>query len=422
MSYLTERLLNAQYHNHEEDCCCGEECCCHDHEEKEIEQQLSEEEIERIIEEKYSEKDEKTKEFIRRGLRKFGDRFDYSKTEYVKALNTVIITCPKHSLDFEQISSEHYRLGRGINPCPKCASEERTKVMFRRNKEEKIQRSKRTTEEFLLQAKEIVGDKLDLSLVTEYKTAVTPVPVICKTCGHQFNVSPNTILRGHASCPKCSREKLSEKRRMGFIGFKKKAEYVHPNNRYFYDFKENYDLKRNSQKVKIRCNNCGNIFWQEVASHLSGRGCPRCALSRGEEIVDAYLREKDIIILDRENIVGVSSVRAYVIPAFRFILNSQEVWIEYNGIQHYRATFNFGDTLHSRQRFSSQYHRDNDVRNYCKDKGITLIEIPYTLKKKEQIYDFLDKVLFDGIDPSVLINYDDLYVLDDLIEIDNNST
>ena len=67
MSYLTERLLNAQYHNHEEDCCCGEECCCHDHEEKEIEQQ-------------YSEKDEKTKEFIRKGLRKFGDRFDYSKS------------------------------------------------------------------------------------------------------------------------------------------------------------------------------------------------------------------------------------------------------------------------------------------------------------------------------------------------------
>lgn len=421
MGYLTERLLHTE---HEEGCCCGECGCENEHDREEIvEKSLSESEIEEIINERYSEKDEKTKKFIRRALGKFGDRFDYSKTQYKTALEKVIITCPKHNLDFEQIANEHYRPLRHnvCNPCPKCASEERTRVMFRRNREENIQRSKRTFEEFILQAKEIVGDELDLSLVTEYKTAVTPVPVICKTCGHPFNVPPNTILRGGASCPKCSREKLSEKRRMGFLGFKKRAEQVHPNNRYFYDFKENYDLKRNSQKVKIKCNKCGNIFWQEVASHLSGRGCPRCVLSRGEEIVDAYLKEREIIILGRENIIGVSSVREYVVPDFRFILDSKEVWIEYNGIQHYKATFNFGDKLHARQVFSSQYHRDNDVRNYCKDKGITLIEIPYILKKKEQVYDFLDKVLFNNIDPNTLIDYSSLYVLEDLVDIDNSA-
>lgn len=39
---------------------------------------LSEEEIERIILERYLDKDEKTKTFIRKALQKHGDRYDYS--------------------------------------------------------------------------------------------------------------------------------------------------------------------------------------------------------------------------------------------------------------------------------------------------------------------------------------------------------
>ena len=38
---------------------------------------LSEEEIEQIISERYSDKDEKTKTFIRKALRKHGDRYDW---------------------------------------------------------------------------------------------------------------------------------------------------------------------------------------------------------------------------------------------------------------------------------------------------------------------------------------------------------
>jgi len=408
MSLLTERLLKA---THEENCCC-EECKCEKHKEN-----LSEEEIERIINEKYSEKDDKTKEFIRRGLRKFGDRFDYSKTVYTKAQERIIIVCPKHDLEFEQVASEHYRAGRNNNPCPKCASEERTRVMIRRNNEENLHGIRRTLEDFLSEGIKIVGDKLDLSQVTEYKNAVTPVPVICKVCGHLFHVPPNSILRGVASCPKCARERTSEKRRMGFEGFKQKAELAHPDNRYFYDFEENYDLKRNSQKVKIRCNHCRNIFWQEAASHLSGRGCPKCVLSRGEELVENYLKDRGIFVLERENIYGVSSVREYVIPDFRILLESKEIWIEYNGIQHYKATFNFGDKEYAKERLLDQIARDRDVREYCKEHDIFLVEVPYTIIKKDEVYDFLDKVLFEGINPNSLVDYASLFVLEN-----NNST
>ena len=46
---------------------------------------LSDEEIEQIIFERYSDKDDKTKIFIRKALRKHGDRYDYSNVIYVKA-------------------------------------------------------------------------------------------------------------------------------------------------------------------------------------------------------------------------------------------------------------------------------------------------------------------------------------------------
>jgi hypothetical protein len=54
---------------------------------------LSEEEIEQIISERYSDKDEKTKTFIRKALRKHGDRYDYSNVVYIKSDVDVEIIC-----------------------------------------------------------------------------------------------------------------------------------------------------------------------------------------------------------------------------------------------------------------------------------------------------------------------------------------
>jgi len=107
MSYLTERLLNAQYHNHEEDCCCGECGCENEHDHKEIvEKSLSESEIEEIINEKYSEKDEKTKHFIYRGLKKYGLTYTYYNSVFVNYSKAKIkIYCPIHG-EFERTASQ----------------------------------------------------------------------------------------------------------------------------------------------------------------------------------------------------------------------------------------------------------------------------------------------------------------------------
>ena len=64
---------------------------------------------------KYYKQKITTEEFIKRAREIHGDRYDYSKVDYVNSKTRVIIICPKHG-EFEQISSNHL-IGQG---CPKC--------------------------------------------------------------------------------------------------------------------------------------------------------------------------------------------------------------------------------------------------------------------------------------------------------------
>lgn len=59
--------------------------------------------------------------------------------------------------------------------------------------------------------------------------------------------------------------------------------------------------------------------------------------------------------------------------------------VEYNGIQHYKFTPYFHK---SNEHFLNQKYRDFMKRTLCKQAGITLIEVPYTIKH-DKIYNFL---------------------------------
>ena len=56
---------------------------------------------------------------------------------------------------------------------------------------------------------------------------------------------------------------------------------------------------------------------------------------------------------------------------FDFYLSEYNCCIEYDGIQHFQETDMCSDTLEERQ------YRDNLKNQYCKEKGIKLIRIPY---------------------------------------------
>ena len=120
-----------------------------------------------------------------------GDKYDYSKVDYVNSQTKVCIICPKHG-EFWMAPGNHLA-GHG---CPKCA--------FEKNKD--VLRS--NTEEFIEKAKRIHGDKYDYSDVNYYNSN-TPVQIRCIKHG-EFSQTPKLHLNG-CGCPKCQQSHLEDR-------------------------------------------------------------------------------------------------------------------------------------------------------------------------------------------------------------------
>jgi hypothetical protein len=87
-----------------------------------------------------------TEEFIAKAREVHGDKYDYSKVEYVNNMSKVCIICPEHG-EFWQKPASHL-IGRG---CPICCKRKQTM----------------NTEEFIARAREVHGNKYDYSKVIE---------------------------------------------------------------------------------------------------------------------------------------------------------------------------------------------------------------------------------------------------------------
>ena len=120
--------------------------------------------------------------FIGKAIKIHGNKYDYSKVNYIGADNYVDIICPIHGV-FSQHANSHLS-GRN---CPKC-----------------VGGIKKTKNEFILNAKKIHKDKYDYSLV-EYVNAKTNVNIICSIHGI-FKQTPSKHLCGHG-CTICNESK-----------------------------------------------------------------------------------------------------------------------------------------------------------------------------------------------------------------------
>lgn len=124
-------------------------------------------------------------EFINRSILIHGDRYDYSKVEYVTMLDKVTIVCRLHG-DFRQAPHNH-ELGKG---CPKCGAEENSR-----------NRIKKSSDEFIDRATSIHGNKYDYKK-SKYKGNLTPLIITCKIHG-DFKQKPSDHLAG-CGCSACA--------------------------------------------------------------------------------------------------------------------------------------------------------------------------------------------------------------------------
>lgn len=133
-------------------------------------------------------------EFIRKAKEVHGNKYDYSKVNYINNRTKVCIICPKHG-EFWQVPYSHLK-GFGCKLC-NCEVYD--------------------TSSFIVKAKETYGNAFDYSKV-KYEHSKEKVSIICPKHG-EFYITPNNFLRGH-SCPICKQSKLEDEIRT-FLEFNK---------------------------------------------------------------------------------------------------------------------------------------------------------------------------------------------------------
>ena len=194
-------------------------------------------------------------DFIKKAKEIHGDKYDYSKVEYIKANEKVVIICKEHG-EFQQTPNSHL-YGAG---CKKCSTEINS------------DKQRKTLEEFIIEACEKHGDNYDYSKV-DYINYNTIVLIICKEHG-EFQQTPNNHLSGK-KCYKCSILSRIEKRTKTTDKFIKEAKEKHGDK---FDYsKTNYN--NCNEQIIIICKEHGE-FQQTPISHLNGSiCCQKCVLN-----------------------------------------------------------------------------------------------------------------------------------------------
>jgi len=342
-----------------------------------------------------------TEEFIKKAREVHGDKYDYSKVEYINNHTKVCIICPEHG-EFWQTPINH--LNQKQN-CPKCSHRsycytteefvlkarevhgdkyDYSKVEYINNRTKVCiicpehgefwqtpfkhlygqgcpcccKTKKMTTEEFIKKAREIHSDKYDYSKV-EYKNTDTKVCIICPEHG-EFWQTPHSHLCGQG-CPCCCKTK-----KMTTEEFIKKAREVHGDK---YDYSK-VEYKNNKIPVCIICPEHGE-FWQSPGNHLSQKqNCPKCSeLSNiSETRLFNFIKENCNYNIKRQK--KFSWLGSKRIDIFIEELN---IGIEYQGKQHFEPVECFGGAFE----FEKTKKRDEEKYNECKKHGIKLLYVSY---------------------------------------------
>lgn len=503
-----------------ENCTCN--CCADVEEEKfEVRENLTDEEIEEIIEREYKDKNSREKYIIRKGLKKFGDKFTYYKVKCDESKNTVdiryipvTITC-RNCGDFTVKFSKFFDVGC---PIEYISIEENFNNTFKHFKYKDLPKTKEylreqfstdnlimnltailAKEDFINIAKEIRDDldlfdfseipniilginfKLSIKYTSikdgtikiwetdlnhfidrkqiptelshyknwelrysknnyeesvktrleekyptmdfsdfEYKAMKSPIKGICKIHGEiVYYHTVDSLLRDGSEyiCPECMKEHKHVLSEMGVFSkkdtemFIKECEELYGRGMFDYSL---VNYVRYDKPVTIIDLEDNDVFEVEPRNFLRGCGNPnKKHMSCGETFVFSSLRDikenyipnmeiksevykKDIIEGRTTNTVKID---------FICYIDSKEIWIEYNGEQHYNPGFYKNTKAEDMWEtyYRNQLKRDKNVKNYCIENNIPLIIIPYTYYNLKSVYNILYNILVDGKDQNEVI-------------------
>ena len=300
-----------------------------------------------------------TAQFVERAKAVHGDKYDYSKVEYVRAVDKVEIICPKHGSFWQQCNIHYTR-----SACPKCAILEHPATRTS------------TTKEFIEKATSMHGDKYDYSKV-EYTNSKVKVEIICPKHGSFWQIA-NDHTQGRG-CTKCGVKLNTIVRVQSIDHFLTKARKIH-GDKYNYSKAEYFN---SHTKIKIICKTHGE-FMQTPDTHYQGCGCPNCHSSQSKlelEILDfiKYNYGGTIIEQDREVLDGQELDIYLPDKNLAFEVNSYYThWFQASEKHPYAdATIKDQRGYEAKDGYvwgkRADYHQQKFLK--CKAKGVRLIQI-----------------------------------------------
>lgn len=251
-----------------------------------------------------------------------------------------------------------------IRPVEFFNAKHSTRCTFCMNKN----RSK-NTEWFRDEMNKLVGD--EYSLNSAYTKAKEKVLIKHELCGYSWKVTPDNFLRRNSRCPKCSGNA-----RMDTEIFK---EYM--NSILGDDYAVMSDYSNMHTKVTIKHYVCDMNWDVEPSSLVQGTRCPFCSSSRGEQLIQDILKRNEVSFVQQKRFEDC--VYKGKLP-FDFYIESSNLLIEYDGIQHYQPVdFAGRGTDFAEELFVSGKIRDGIKTKWAKDNNIKLLRVPYTLSEEE---------------------------------------
>lgn len=347
-----------------------------------------------------------TEEFTGKARELWGDRFDYSKVEYINASTHINILCKEHGLMFRQTPNGHLS---GNNGCTKCLG-------WCKNTEDFIEKSREihgdayiydetnwircdikvkicckdhgifeqtpnnhlfgngcekcarrmyifSTEEFIEKAREVHGNIYDYSL-SSYTKMTDILRIGCKEHG-EFSQSPSNHITHSQGCPECGNIKKMISRRKSLEEFIERVKEFH-GDKYDYSRITKDTYVDTSTAIEIGCSRCNTFFWQKPKDHYRS-GCSNCR-NKTEFIVYNFLIEKGICVIREKSFTDCRNIKP--LP-FDMFLEKHKILLEIDGNHH----FFYVKRYHKKHSLEERQETDFKKMDYALDNGYTVIRI-----------------------------------------------
>lgn len=209
------------------------------------------------------------------------------------------------------------------------------------------------------EVREYINNEGYTLLSDEYINCNQELEIICPN-GHNIKMSWKRFENGRR-CPHCSER--------SWINRKKNIESINEIiSKEGYKFLEEYTTAKT--KMKCSCPN-GHIFEINWNNFKSGKRCPYCRKSKGEEIIKSILEELKIDFIPQYKFKDCKDLLP--LP-FDFYLPNYNLIIEYDGEQHFDVNRAFNS---NENKFWETVIHDAIKNAYCEDNNINILRIPF---------------------------------------------